>query len=82
MRVIVLGAGLVGGAIVRDLASERDWEVAAVDIDQCSLDKLKDASKVKTVKADLSDSSKASELVRIGQTRTQRCFSASQRHSA
>lgn len=64
MRVIVLGAGLVGGAIVRDLASDRDWEVAAADIDRRSLDKLKDASKLKTVKADLSDSSKVSALVK------------------
>jgi lysine 6-dehydrogenase len=64
MRVIVLGAGLVGGAIVRDLASDRDWEVAAADIDQRSLDKLKGGSKEKTVKADLSDSSKVSALVK------------------
>lgn len=64
MKIIVLGVGLVGGAIVRDLASDRDWEVAAADIDQEPLEKLKGVSKVKTVKADLSDSSKVSKLVK------------------
>ena len=64
MRIIVLGAGLVGGAIVRDLANDADLKVAAADVDPLNLDRLKCESRVKTVKADLSDSSTVSELVK------------------
>lgn len=64
MRVMVLGAGLVGGAIVKDLANDADLKVAAADVDQANLDRLKGESRVKTVKADLSDSSTVSKLVK------------------
>lgn len=62
MKTIVLGAGLIGGTIARDLAE--DMEVTAVDIDRASLDKLRDQSRIKALKADLSDSSTVSELVK------------------
>src|SRR5512136_847943 len=63
MRIIVLGAGLVGGAMVKDLAKDNDFEVTAVDADQANLDKLKDESRVKRIKADLSDGSTLAKLV-------------------
>ena len=63
MRIIVLGAGLVGGAMVRDLAKDRDFEITVVDADQVNLDKLKDESRVKRIKADLSDGSILIKLV-------------------
>ncbi|MGB2980306.1 MAG: saccharopine dehydrogenase C-terminal domain-containing protein [Candidatus Zixiibacteriota bacterium] len=64
MRVMVLGAGLVGGAIVKDLATDADLTITAVDFDQRNLDKLKGESNVKAIKADLSDSSTVSKLVK------------------
>jgi len=40
MRVTVLGAGRVGGAIAKDLAEEKGWAIRAVDRSQRSLEKL------------------------------------------
>jgi len=40
MRILVLGAGLVGQAIVKDLAGQADFEVTAVDQDQAVLEGL------------------------------------------
>lgn len=39
MKIIVLGAGLVGSAIVKDLAREDEYDILAVDINQSALDK-------------------------------------------
>jgi lysine 6-dehydrogenase len=64
MRVIVLGAGLVGGAIVKDLADDADLKIAAADIDQSNLDRLRGQSDVEAINADLSDSSIVSKLVK------------------
>lgn len=64
MRVMVLGAGLIGGAIVKDLANDANLKVVAADIDQANLDRLKGESIVKAIKADLSDSSTVSKLVK------------------
>jgi saccharopine dehydrogenase-like NADP-dependent oxidoreductase len=63
MRVIVLGAGLVGGAMVKDLAKDANLKVTAADIDQANLDRLRGESEVKLIEADLSDSSVVSKLV-------------------
>ena len=63
MKIVVLGAGLVGGAIAKDLASDNDMEITAADIDQANLDKLKDESKIKRIKADLSDSPTVLKLI-------------------
>jgi lysine 6-dehydrogenase len=63
MRIIVLGTGLVGGAMVKDLAADKDFEIIAVDADKTNLDKLKNLAKVKRIKADLSDTSTLSKLV-------------------
>lgn len=64
MKIIVLGTGVVGQAIVKDLAKDGDKIVTAVDIDQRNLDKLKPESGVELIKADLSDTSTVSRLVR------------------
>jgi lysine 6-dehydrogenase len=53
MRVVVLGAGRVGGAIVRDLAPE--FEVTVVDRAEESLAALADLTGVSRVQADLAD---------------------------
>lgn len=53
MKVIVLGCGLVGGAIVRDLARQTDLEITVVDSSQEALDKATKGLDVKTIAADL-----------------------------
>jgi saccharopine dehydrogenase-like NADP-dependent oxidoreductase len=57
MRITVLGAGLVGSAIVKDLAQEPAFDVTAVDVDQGTLSKVAAAAAVKTTCADLSKES-------------------------
>jgi lysine 6-dehydrogenase len=61
MKTIVLGTGLVGGTIARDLAI--DMEITAVDISQANLDRLGNEPNVTVLEADLSDSSVISRLV-------------------
>jgi lysine 6-dehydrogenase len=61
MKTIVLGAGLVGGTIAKDLAG--DMEITAIDISQENLGRLGNEPNVTTLKADLSDSSVILQLV-------------------
>lgn len=51
MNITVLGTGLVGSAIVRDLA--REFTVTAVDLSRPALDKLAQTAPVQTVQANL-----------------------------
>jgi shikimate 5-dehydrogenase len=52
-NVAVLGAGLVGSAIVRDLAQEEAFQVTVVDVDQQALEQLQAKAPVKAVQANL-----------------------------
>lgn len=63
MKVTILGAGLVGNAIARDLANSGKFEVTSVDFDQSALDRLS-KFKVQTLKADLSSREGITEVVR------------------
>ena len=58
MRVTILGAGMVGSAIARDLAREARLEVTAADRDRQALQRLREASggRVRVVQADLRES--------------------------
>jgi len=60
MNITVLGAGLVGSAIVRDLSTE--FAVTAVDLDQHALDRLAQQA-VQTVQADLCASGVVADVV-------------------
>ena len=40
LKIVVLGGGRVGGAIVRDLALEEDFDVLVVDLDPVALEKM------------------------------------------
>ena len=64
MRITVLGAGLVGHAIVLDLVRDGEFEVTAVDRDGSALERLASEPGVRTVEADLS----RPEAVRDGVT--------------
>ncbi|MCK4224063.1 MAG: saccharopine dehydrogenase NADP-binding domain-containing protein [candidate division Zixibacteria bacterium] len=63
MKIVMVGAGLVGGAIAKDLARDKNLEITAADIDQAKLDRLEHESKIKRIKTNLSDSSTVSKLV-------------------
>ena len=54
MRVTVLGSGLVGGAIAKDLAMEKTWSVRAVDRSSDPLDKLRGQERLEVVCRDIS----------------------------
>jgi len=56
-KAIVLGCGLVGGAIARELASEPDFEVTVADVSESSLKRVAGRAKVRTLKMDLADAS-------------------------
>ena len=53
MQITVLGAGLVGSAIVKDLAQHNDFQVTVVDVDQNALDTLTTNAPVQARQADL-----------------------------
>jgi len=55
MKAIVLGGGLVGGVIAKDLARDRELGVTVVDISERRINKLADEAKISGVVADLSD---------------------------
>lgn len=62
MKIIVLGAGLVGRAMALDLASEKGFEVAAADRDEARLKDLAERG-LKTVPADLSRAQDLKEII-------------------
>jgi lysine 6-dehydrogenase len=53
MRIVVLGAGLVGGAIARDLARDGEFEVEVADASEAALARLGGTAGIVTVRADL-----------------------------
>lgn len=63
MKLIVLGGGLIGGAVAKDLAGDEDFEVSVADINEKSLNKLASEAKLTKVVADLSDSETIKKLV-------------------
>lgn len=63
MKIIVLGAGLVGSAIIQDLAEDKQYEILAVDLNKGSLDKISGFNGVSTRQTDLSDDKVISNLV-------------------
>ncbi len=54
MKITVLGAGMVGSAIARDMAMGPEFDVVAVDISQTALEKLKKNTRTNVLQADLS----------------------------
>lgn len=68
MKIIVLGAGLVGGPMAIDLSRDPGFEVAVADIDQNALANLANLQpaggcSVTAITADLSDPSRVTRLV-------------------
>lgn len=63
MRVTVLGTGLVGGAIAKDLAMEHGWSIRAVDRSQYSLDKLGNHERIQLACEDVSNEASLKAVV-------------------
>jgi len=61
-KITVLGAGMVGRAIARDL--EKSFNVLAVDIDQDNLSKLQNFRNIKTCNCDLKDRSSVMKSIK------------------
>ena len=55
MNITVLGAGMVGSAIARDLAADRSFRVTAVDRDAAALQRLVARCPVATIATELGD---------------------------
>jgi len=62
MKIGVFGSGLVGSAMAKDLADEKNWKITVLDASEKSLDKLRSDRRLTLVCADLSKDSKVKEL--------------------
>jgi len=63
MRIVVLGAGMVGSAIAEDLAQEQGMSVMVVDRSQKALEKVKAKAAVEGIQANLQDKGIISSIV-------------------
>lgn len=63
MKTIVLGCGLVGGLIAKDLAKDKDFQVTVADIDEKKLDELTKGANIRGIKVDLSSSEAIRKIV-------------------
>jgi saccharopine dehydrogenase-like NADP-dependent oxidoreductase len=64
MKVVVLGAGLVGAPIAMDLAKQKDLEVYSVDVSDKNLQRISSHENITPVQADLSDSRNIARVIR------------------
>ncbi len=63
MNITVLGAGLIGRAIIQDLARDERFQLTAIDINQKLLNEIRVSTAVKTIQADLGESGAVARLV-------------------
>ncbi len=63
-KAIVLGCGLVGATMARDLASDSDFDVAVADINADNLARAAARGPIRTVAADLGDPERIKQLIR------------------
>ena len=63
MKIIVLGAGMVGSAIAQDLAYEQNMSVTVVDHSQHALERVKAKAQVKGIQANLQEKGIIASLV-------------------
>jgi saccharopine dehydrogenase-like NADP-dependent oxidoreductase len=64
MKIVVLGAGLVGNVIARDLAEDSSLEVSVVDVNQQALDILTHDFDLQGICADLSNTNIIQDIVK------------------
>lgn len=63
MKAIVLGCGLVGELIARDLAKDKNFQVTVADIDEKKFEKLTKEGGIQGIKTDLSNSSDIKKII-------------------
>ena len=63
MKIIVLGAGLVGRPMAEDLALEPGFEVTVADINEVALEKINNSLAISKIKKDLADPADIKKLV-------------------
>jgi len=63
MKVIVLGAGLVGGPMAIDLSKDKNFDVTLADIRKESLERIAKNHSVSVIETDLSDPGRVGKLV-------------------
>ena len=64
MKIVVLGAGLVGGPMALDLAVDERFDVTAADVSEDALARLRGKNpEIATVRQDLSNPAEVSALV-------------------
>lgn len=63
MKIVVLGAGLVGAPMAIDLAVDKKFDVTVADVSTASLDKIKEGNMNK-VQKDLSDPERVKDFVK------------------
>ncbi len=62
MKIVVLGAGLVGGPMALDLAKENGFDVTVADIRDEALERVARGTKIRIVKTDLADVTEVTKL--------------------
>lgn len=62
-RAIVLGCGMVGATMARDMAADEGFEVSVADLSEANLDKVASDPRIDIVRADLSDGSVVRKLI-------------------
>jgi saccharopine dehydrogenase-like NADP-dependent oxidoreductase len=62
MRIVVLGAGLVGSAIIKDLAQDSDFHVVAADVNEHALERLRGIARVELIRTDVADGATLPDL--------------------
>ena len=63
-RIVVLGCGLVGGVMVRDLSGDEGIEVTVADVSEKNLASVASLPRVKSERADLADGATIDRLVK------------------
>lgn len=64
MKVLVLGSGLVGRPMAIDLAKEKSFDVAVVDLNKSNLDRIPSNIPIKKIQKDISNSKELIELLK------------------
>ncbi|MBK8270968.1 MAG: saccharopine dehydrogenase NADP-binding domain-containing protein [Planctomycetes bacterium] len=62
-KAIVLGCGLVGSVMARDLAADSDFETAVADVSEGNLARLANVANLRTIRSDLSSIEKLKAIV-------------------
>jgi saccharopine dehydrogenase-like NADP-dependent oxidoreductase len=71
--VLLLGAGKIGGAIAKLLASTGDYDVLVGDVDAASLARLKEKTRIRTLRLDVSDAEALKRAMKGRQTVVSAC---------